>query len=34
MPQQQAYQTAGNIAIYSKNDPKIVQQILEYFHIE
>jgi cytochrome P450 / NADPH-cytochrome P450 reductase len=28
------YQTAGNIALYSKNDPKIVQEIIEYFGLK
>lgn len=31
---QPEYQTAGNIALYSKNDPAIVRDIVEYFQIK
>lgn len=27
------YQTAGNIALYSKNDPSIVEEVIKYFKI-
>ena len=31
LKQQPFYSTAGNIALYSKNDPKIVNEVLDYF---
>jgi sulfite reductase alpha subunit-like flavoprotein len=33
LPGQPDYATAGNIALYSKNDPAIVREVLEYFQI-
>jgi NADPH-ferrihemoprotein reductase len=33
LPGQPEYQTAGNVALYSKNDPAIVQEVVEYFHL-
>lgn len=28
------YQTAGNIALWPKNDPKIVESIVDYFNLD
>jgi hypothetical protein len=28
------YDTAGNIALYSKNDPAIIKEIVDYFEIK
>ena len=33
MPGQPQYPTAGNIALYSKNDPSIIREVIEYFQI-
>ena len=34
LPSQPEYATAANLAIYSKNDPKIVQEVVEYFGLD
>lgn len=33
MPGQPEYATAGNLALYSKNDPSIVKEVAEYFEL-
>lgn len=34
LPGEPEYATAGNIALYPKNDPAIIREVLEYFGIE
>ena len=34
LPNQPEYQTAGNIALYGKNDGEIIQSILNYFGLK
>ena len=33
LPGQPEYQTAGNIALWPKNDPKIIEEIVSYFKL-
>lgn len=34
MPGKPYYETAGNIALYSKNDPKIIKEVIDYFELK
>lgn len=34
MENQPEYQTAGNIALWPQNDPKIIEEVIDYFKLK